>query len=80
MNRDDAIVIETFPNRVTAEMAASFLEAEGIETLILADDAGGTYPPLQFVRGVRLLVDRADERQAREILEAIAKDQGQGED
>ena len=76
MNRDDAIVIETFPNRYLAEMAASFLEAEGIETLILADDAGGTYPPLQFVRGVRLLVAPEDEAQAREILQALEAGEG----
>jgi hypothetical protein len=67
---DDAVVLETFPSRLEAELAAGLLESEGIEALILADDAGGTYPMLQFIRGVRLLVDREDEALAREILEA----------
>ena len=69
MNLDDAIILETYPNRVTAELAAGLLESEGIEALVLADDAGGAYPMLQFVRGVRLLVAPEDEDQARRILQ-----------
>jgi hypothetical protein len=73
MNLDDAIVLETFPNRIEAEMAAGLLEAEGIEALVMADDAGGTYPMLQFVRGVRLIVFKEDEARAKEILAAMAQ-------
>ena len=68
MNLDDAIVLETFPNRIAAEIAAGLLESEGVEAMVVADDAGGTYPMLQFIRGVRLLVYREDEARAREIL------------
>jgi len=68
MNLDDAIVLETFPNRIAAEMAAGLLESEGVEAIVMADDASGTLPPLQFIRGVRLLVYREDEARAREIL------------
>ena len=60
MNLDDAVVLETFPNRIAAEMAAGVLESEGIECMVLADDAGGAYPMLQFVRGVRVLVAPED--------------------
>ncbi len=70
MQRDDAVVLETFPSRVLAEMAAQLLAEEGIDSLILADDAGGAYPPLQFIRGVRLLVDAADAFRARQVLAA----------
>ncbi len=73
MNLDDAVIIETFRSRLEAEMAAAFLEAEGIEVLILADDAGGAYPMLQFLRGVRLLVAPEDEARAKEILAAMAQ-------
>lgn len=65
MNLDDAIVLETFSNRIEAEMAAGLLEAEGIEAMVMADDAGGTYPMLQFIRGVRLMVFKEDEARAR---------------
>ncbi len=74
MNRDDAVILETFSSRMEAEMAAGLLEAEGIDTLIMADDAGGAYPMLQFVRGVRLLVFKEDEARAREILEAVPEE------
>ncbi|MFH1597171.1 MAG: DUF2007 domain-containing protein [Pseudomonadota bacterium] len=73
MNLDDAVVLETFPSRIEAEMAAGVLESEGIEALVMADDAGGAYPMLQFIRGVRLLVAPEDEALAREILEAMAQ-------
>ena len=71
MNLDDAIVLETFPNRIAAEMAAGLLESEGVEAMVVADDAGGAFPPLEFIRGVRLLVYREDEARAREILQAM---------
>ncbi|MGC2434433.1 MAG: DUF2007 domain-containing protein, partial [Desulfobaccales bacterium] len=64
-------VLETFYSRIEAEMAAGLLESEGIPALVMADDAGGAYPSLQFVRGVRLLVAAADRYRAREILKAM---------
>jgi hypothetical protein len=73
LNLDDAIVLETFPNRIEAEMAAGLLESEGVPALVLADDAGGAYPSLQFVRGVRLLVAAEDQYRAREILRDMAE-------
>ncbi|MFA5111764.1 MAG: DUF2007 domain-containing protein [Desulfobaccales bacterium] len=71
MDFDDAVVLETFSNRIEAEMAAGLLESEGVEAVVMADDAGGAYPMLQFVRGVRLLVAQEDEARAREILAAM---------
>ncbi len=73
MNLDDAVVIETFYNRMAAEIAAGVLESEGIEAMVLADDAGGAYPMLQFLRGVKLLVAAEDQYRAREILAAMAE-------
>ena len=67
MTQDEAVVVEKFSSRMEAQMAAGLLEAEGIYTLISADDAGGAYPPLQYL-GVRLIVFPEDERRAREIL------------
>ena len=68
MTQDDVVVVENFSTRMEAEMAAGVLEAEGIYALVTADDAGGTYPPLQYLRGVRLIVSPEDEKRAREIL------------
>lgn len=69
--RDEAVVLQVFPSRWLAEIAAQLLAQEGIDCFILADDAGGAYPPLQAIRGVRLLVNAADAFRARQILEAI---------
>jgi len=68
LTEDEIVVVENFTTRMEAEMAAGVLDAEGIYTLVSADDAGGTYPPLQYLRGVRLMVLPEDERRAREIL------------
>jgi hypothetical protein len=68
MTQDEAVVVEKFTTRMEAQMAAGLLEAEGIYAMVLADDAGGAYPPLQYLRGVRLIVYPEDERRAREIL------------
>jgi hypothetical protein len=48
-------------------MAQGALEAAGIESMILADDAGGQYAALALT-GVRLLVHAEDMEQARDIL------------
>jgi hypothetical protein len=68
VTQDEAVVVETFSTRMEAEMAAGLLEAEGIYALVSADDAGGAYPPLQYLRGVRLIVFPEDEARVREIL------------
>jgi predicted Fe-Mo cluster-binding NifX family protein len=70
---DDAIVLETFPSRIEAEMAQGILESEGIEAVVMADDAGGAYPMLQFIRGVKLMVAPEDKVRAIEILAAMAE-------
>ena len=73
MNFDDAVVLETFPSRIEAEMAQGILESEGIEAVVMADDAGGAYPMFQFIRGVKLLVAAEDEARAQETLAAMAE-------
>jgi hypothetical protein len=71
LNPEDTVVVETFPNKAAADLAASLLESEGVETWVIADDAGGTYPALQLTQGVRLLVLRENEEWAKEILEGM---------
>jgi hypothetical protein len=71
MNFDDAVVLQIFYNRIEAEMAQGILESEGIETVIMADDAGGTYPMLQFLRGVKLMVAAEEKARAPQILAAL---------
>ncbi len=74
MNREpdlgaDVVVVRTFANTVHAGLAASWLAAANIESMTLADDAGGAYPFLQVTRGVKVLVRSEDAARAREVLD-----------
>jgi hypothetical protein len=54
-------------NRIEAELIVGMLRSNGLRAVVSADDAGGVEPPLQL-QGVRVLVTRSDEAQARELL------------
>jgi hypothetical protein len=60
------VVIKTFLNRMDAELAKGALEANGIEALIRADDAGGTRPSL-WTGGIAVVV-RADDVEAASLV------------
>jgi hypothetical protein len=66
MSEMELVVIKTFLNRMDAELAKGALDANGIEALIRADDAGGTRPSL-WTGGVELLV-RADDVETASIV------------
>lgn len=69
---DDLQVIRTFINNVDAELARGALQAAGIESMIRADDCGGTRPHL-WLGGVELLVRAEDVARAEEVLETSPK-------
>jgi hypothetical protein len=73
MTESDLVVVHTFKSRPEGELAQSALEAAGIESMLLADDAGGAYPGLLEGEPLRLLVRPENEREAREILDTAAK-------
>lgn len=65
-----AAVAADFRHRHEAEMARGYLEAAGIPCAVHADDAGGAYAGLALgTGGARVLVRRADMRDARRVLE-----------
>jgi hypothetical protein len=65
----ELVVAQVFAYRHEAELARGMLEAGGIEAVILADDCGGQRPLLGANTGIRLLVRRSDEREAKKLLE-----------
>jgi hypothetical protein len=65
--KSEMIVLQTFPNRIEAEMAEGALHAAEVDAMVSADDAGGVEPGL-WTQGIRLLVWREDADRAREIL------------
>ena len=62
----DTRVVATFKYRHEAEVARSFLEMAGIESMIATDDGGGAYPGA--LMAARLIVREEDETRAREVL------------
>ena len=66
-------MVGTFSTRTEADLAQGALEAAGIEAMVAADDAAGLYPGLWEGEGVSVVVNRENEREARDILSCNAK-------
>ncbi len=62
-------VIRTFSGETEAYIAQAALEANGIESMLLRDDAGGMMPWLQWLHPIRLVVSEDDSVEALEILD-----------
>ena len=66
----ELVFIQAFSNRFEAEQAQHYLEEQGIDAFVKADDGGGMYPGLSLGRkGVRLMVRDEDATRAKEALE-----------
>jgi hypothetical protein len=61
------VVFRDFLNKAEAELAQGALEAQGVDAIVQADDAGGEEPGL-WMGGVKLLVREQDRERAEEIL------------
>ena len=59
------VVVANFRFRHEAELARAFLDAEGIECIVAADDGGGAQPGISRAS---VLVRTEDESLAREVL------------
>jgi hypothetical protein len=70
---ENAFVVRTFPNTVEAEFAQSVLDANGISSMLLRDNAGGMLPFLDVLHPVRLVVRQGDVDTAVRLLDATAK-------
>lgn len=77
MTDRNLVVVHRFNSRPEADLARSALDAAGIDSMVLSDDAGGLQPALWESRGVAVLVNEADEQAAREILDLPAQPEPQ---
>ncbi len=69
-NDDDGLyVIRSFSNDVDASLAEAVLEANGIPSTRISDDAGGMMPWLHALHPIRLMVRRADVEIAVSLLD-----------
>lgn len=72
----DLIVVRTFSQRFEAEIAEGLLAAEGIDSLISADDCGGQRPDLSMrMGGVQLIVRQEEFERANQILEVLEEEE-----
>ena len=69
---ENAYVVRTFQNRVEAEFARAVLDANGIASMLLKDNAGGMLPFLDVLNPVRLVVRQTDVDTAIRLLDATA--------
>ena len=75
-NDDDGLyVIRSFSNDVDASLAEAVLEANGIPSTRISDDAGGMMPWLHSLHPIRLMVRRADVEIAVSLLDGNTPDE-----
>ena len=67
-NDEQVFVIRTFSNDVEARLAESVLDAHGIDSSIIGDNAAGMLPYLNAMHPIRLVVKEADVEAALALL------------
>jgi hypothetical protein len=70
MQEDALCVIRTFSRDLDARLAESVLEANGIESIIIGDNAAGMLPYLNALHPIRLAVKESDVEEALALLDA----------
>ena len=66
METTKLVTVSTFRSMADAEIAKGILDAEGIDSMLRADNAGGMYPGMS---GAELLVRAEDAPKASEALQ-----------
>ena len=64
---DAPVPVAIADSRIEAELIAGLLRSHGLSAAVVTDDAGGQEPQLQL-GGVRVLVPRSEEAEARRLL------------
>ena len=72
---DGLYVIRSFSNDVDASLADAVLEANGIQSTRISDDAAGMMPWLHSLHPIRLMVRRADVEIAVSLLDGNTPDE-----
>ena len=78
MNEEDGLfVIRTFARDVDARLAEAVLEANGIESIIIGDNAAGMLPYLNALHPIKIAVKESDVEDALKLLdEGITEQSG----
>jgi hypothetical protein len=68
MAESGLFVIRTFARDLDARIAEAVLEANGIESIVIADNAAGMMPYLDALHPIRIAVKEADVEDALELI------------
>jgi hypothetical protein len=71
-NSNALCVIRTFSRDLDARLAEAVLEAHGIDSIIISDNAGGMLPNLNAMHPIRLAVKEPDVELALSVLDSSA--------
>jgi hypothetical protein len=63
-------IIKTFSRDVDARLAEAVLDANGIESMVIGDNAAGMLPYLNSLHPIRIAVKEADVDEATRLLDA----------
>ena len=66
---DPLFVIRTFSRDTDARLAEAVLDANGIESIIIGDNAAGMLPYLNAMHPIRLAVKESDVEEAQRLLD-----------
>lgn len=69
-NEGGLFVIRTFSRDVDARLAEAVLDANGIESIIIGDNAAGMLPYLNSLHPIRIAVKESDVEEATRLLDA----------
>ena len=69
---DDLQIIRTYHNDLEAALGQAVLEANGISSLLVSDNASGALPWLNALHPIRLAVPTADAELADQLLDGVA--------
>jgi len=70
--RDGLFIIKTFSRDVDARLAEAVLDANGIDSIIVGDNAAGMMPYLNALHPIRLAVKEEDVEDAIALLDGGA--------
>jgi hypothetical protein len=78
---DDLQIIRTYRNDLEAALGEAVLEANGIESVLVRDNAAGALPHLNTLHPIRLAVSAVDAELAGQLLDGVpATDDGDASD
>lgn len=72
MSKQGIVIVGRYGWEHEAQVAQAVLQANGIEAILIRDDAGGMLPSLDFLQEVKLAVRTEDAEEARKVLEGEA--------